>query len=54
MDNLASILRVPGLNRDVKDKVLRYIQNWAIALEGRPSLSYVGQVYKLLKAEGKA
>ncbi|KAI0042208.1 ubiquitin binding protein [Auriscalpium vulgare] len=52
MDNLVSILKIPTLNRDVKDKTLRYIQTWSLALEGKPALSYVGQVYKTLKSEG--
>ncbi|TFY81794.1 hypothetical protein EWM64_g2216 [Hericium alpestre] len=44
MDNLVSILKLPVLNRDVKIKILRYLQTWAIAFEGKPSLSYVGQL----------
>ncbi|EIN13284.1 VHS-domain-containing protein, partial [Punctularia strigosozonata HHB-11173 SS5] len=52
MDNLVSILRMPALNYEVKNKLLRLIQNWAIAFEGKPSLAYVPQVYKTLKAEG--
>lgn len=53
MDNLVSILKIPVLNLDVKNKILRLVQNWAIAFEGKPSLSYVGQVYKTLKIEGE-
>ncbi|KAG6333176.1 hypothetical protein ID866_5913 [Astraeus odoratus] len=52
MDNLVSILKIPGLNHVVKADILKYIQNWALAFEGKPSLSYVGQVYKTLKSEG--
>ncbi|KAH8111475.1 ubiquitin binding protein [Phellopilus nigrolimitatus] len=52
MDNLVSILKIPVLNLDVKNKMLRLIQNWAIAFEGKLSLSYVEQVYKVLKSEG--
>ncbi|KAI5120870.1 hypothetical protein M0805_008242 [Coniferiporia weirii] len=52
MDNLVSILKIPVLNLDVKNKILRLIQNWAIAFEGKPSLAYVGQVYKTLASEG--
>ncbi|EJD55109.1 hypothetical protein AURDEDRAFT_50745 [Auricularia subglabra TFB-10046 SS5] len=52
MDNLASIIRVPTVNHEVKTKVLRLIQNWAIAFEGKPTLSYVPQLYKALKSEG--
>ncbi|KAI0717516.1 hypothetical protein C8T65DRAFT_111586 [Cerioporus squamosus] len=52
MDNLVSILKMPALNHDVKNKILRYIQDWATAFEGKPSLSYVGEVYRTLQREG--
>ncbi|KAH9850576.1 ubiquitin binding protein [Lenzites betulinus] len=52
MDNFVSILKIPALNHDVKHKILRYIQDWALAFEGKPSLSYVGEVYKSLQREG--
>ena len=52
MDNLVSILKIPALNHDVKNKILRLIQNWSIAFEGRTNLSYVGEVYKTLQHEG--
>lgn len=68
MDNLVSILKIPvrqippathisltllqGLNIDVKNRILRHLQNWAIALEGKPLFSYVNQVYKTLGKEG--
>ncbi|EKM60542.1 uncharacterized protein PHACADRAFT_84579 [Phanerochaete carnosa HHB-10118-sp] len=52
MDNLVSILKIPALNHDVKNKILRFIQNWATAFEGRANLSYVGEVYKTLQHEG--
>ncbi|KAG5643816.1 hypothetical protein DXG03_009593 [Asterophora parasitica] len=52
MDNLVSILKVPGLNNDVKQNILRLIQNWSIVFEGKPPLFYVGQVYKTLLGEG--
>ncbi|EJF58826.1 ubiquitin binding protein [Dichomitus squalens LYAD-421 SS1] len=52
MDNLVSILKMPTLNHDVKNKILRYVQDWATAFEGKPSLSYVGEVYKTLQREG--
>lgn len=52
MDNLVSILKQPGLNHDVKNKILRLVQNWAIAFEGKTNLSYVGEVYKTLQNEG--
>ncbi|TDL22304.1 ubiquitin binding protein [Rickenella mellea] len=54
MDNLVSILKMPTLNHEVKTKMLRLIQNWAVAFEGKPALGYVGQVYKTLKNEGFA
>ena len=53
MDNLVSILKMPALNHDVKNKILRYVQDWATAFEGKPSLSYVGEVYKTLQREGE-
>jgi growth factor-regulated tyrosine kinase substrate len=52
MDNLVSILKFPALNPQVKGKILRLIQNWASAFEGKPALGYVLQVYKTLKSEG--
>ncbi|KAI0762461.1 hypothetical protein C8Q74DRAFT_1382419 [Fomes fomentarius] len=52
MDNLVSILKMPGLNHDVKNKILRVVQDWATAFEGKPSLSYVGEVYRTLQRDG--
>jgi hepatocyte growth factor-regulated tyrosine kinase substrate len=52
MDNLVSILKAPSLNRDVKSKILRCVQTWAISFKGKYNLSYVEQSYKTLKAEG--
>ena len=52
MDNLVSILKFPALNSQVKAKILRLVQNWASAFEGKPTLGYVSQVYKTLKGEG--
>ena len=52
MDNLVSILKMSGLNHDVKQKILRLVQNWSIAFEGKGTLSYVGEVYKTLQREG--
>ncbi|KAN0138637.1 ubiquitin binding protein [Lactarius tabidus] len=52
MDNLVSILKTPSLHRDVKGKILRYVQTWAISFKGKYHLNYVEQVYKSLKAEG--
>jgi growth factor-regulated tyrosine kinase substrate len=53
IDNLVSLLKTPALNLDVKNTMLRVIQIWAVAFEGKPSLSYVGQIYRELKAEGR-
>jgi hypothetical protein len=52
MDNLVSILKVPALNHQVKNTILRLVQNWSTALEGRYALAYVSQVYKTLQGEG--
>ena len=53
MDNLVSILKTPSLHRDVKSKILRCVQTWAISFKGKYHLNYVEQVYKTLKTEGK-
>ncbi|KIY65399.1 ubiquitin binding protein [Cylindrobasidium torrendii FP15055 ss-10] len=52
LDNLVSLLKIPGLNLDVKNKMLRLIQNWSIAFEGKPALSYAPAIYKQLMVEG--
>ncbi|KAI0809108.1 hypothetical protein BC629DRAFT_1482057 [Irpex lacteus] len=52
MDNLVSILKIPVLNHEVKTKILRLVQSWAIAFEGRGNLGYVGEVYRTLQNEG--
>ena len=52
IDNLVSILRIPNGSHEVKNNILRHIQNWSVAFEGKPSLSYVGTVYKTLQSEG--
>lgn len=52
MDNFVSILKMPTLNHDVKTKILRLIQNWALAFEGKPALGYVGEVHRTLQREG--
>ncbi|KAF8634107.1 hypothetical protein AX15_001073 [Amanita polypyramis BW_CC] len=51
MDNLVSILNMQNLHHEVKSTILKHIQNWSIAFEGKPNLSYVGQVYKNLQQE---
>lgn len=53
MDNLVSILKQPTLNHDVKTKILRLVQNWAISFEGKVNLGYVGEVYRTLQREGQ-
>lgn len=52
VDNLVSILNIQTLNHEVKTMILRLIQNWSVAFEGKPNLNYVGQVYKKLQQEG--
>jgi growth factor-regulated tyrosine kinase substrate len=53
MDNLVSILKIPTLNLEVKNNILRLVQNWSAAVEGKPALSYMGTVYKALTNEGE-
>lgn len=52
IDNLVSILRMEYLNLEVKNTILRLLQNWSIAFEGKPSLGYVGQICRTLQGEG--
>jgi len=55
MDNLTSLLKAYGgaaLNEEVKQKVLELIQAWAAGAEGRPTVSYIVEVYKSLQREG--
>ena len=52
MDNLLSILNIQNLNHEVKTAILRLIQNWGIAFEGKPNLNYVVQFYKDRQKEG--
>ncbi|EJT99012.1 ubiquitin binding protein [Dacryopinax primogenitus] len=52
MDDLASIVKSPGVNRDVKLKILRLVQTWARGMEGNSELKYVGETYKTLKSSG--
>lgn len=53
MDNLVSILKIPTLNLEVKNNILRLVQNWSVAFEGKPALSYLATVYKTLTNEGE-
>lgn len=41
-----------AMNQDVKQKVLRLVQNWAVAFESKPTLAYAGEVYRQLQREG--
>ncbi|KAF3903248.1 hypothetical protein ABW20_dc0105890 [Dactylellina cionopaga] len=54
IDNLISLMNAPAqpINLDVKFKILELVQAWAIAFEGQPQLSHVGDTYRLLKHEG--
>ncbi|KAI8384873.1 uncharacterized protein BYT42DRAFT_612540 [Radiomyces spectabilis] len=52
MDDMVSIMRAPGCNLDVKNKILSVIQTWGIASKGKSTLSYMTDTYTLLKAEG--
>ena len=52
IDNLVSILKQPALNLDVKNRILFHVQNWAIGLEGKATMGYLGTVYNSLQREG--
>ncbi|KIY51193.1 VHS-domain-containing protein [Fistulina hepatica ATCC 64428] len=52
MDNLVSILKMPSLNSDVKQTILRLVQNWGNTFSSNPALSYVTTTYKSLQHEG--
>ncbi|PWW80825.1 ubiquitin binding protein [Tuber magnatum] len=53
VDNLVSLLKAPyELDPKVESKILELIQTWASAFEGRSHLSYVGEIYRMLKNEG--
>ncbi|KAL5440491.1 Vacuolar protein-sorting-associated protein 27 [Paraphaeosphaeria minitans] len=55
LDNLTSLLKAPGAvapDQSVKNKMLELMQSWALAAEGRSSLSYFNEVYYALQREG--
>ena len=41
-----------GMNSEVRRKTLDLIQNWGIAFRGTADLTYICDVYNLLRAEG--
>ncbi|KAA8909274.1 hypothetical protein TRICI_004586 [Trichomonascus ciferrii] len=54
MDSAMLALKPPSgtVNYDVKQLMLEYIQNWAIAFDNQIQLSYVNKIYNQLKEEG--
>lgn len=54
MDSAMLALKPPNgtVNYDVKQLMLEYIQNWAIAFDNQIQLSYVNKIYSQLKQEG--
>jgi hypothetical protein len=42
------------MNGDVRRKALELIQAWATAFRGMPDLTYIVDVYNLLRTEGRA
>lgn len=54
MDSCVLVLKPlsGGVNPDVKQLMLEYLQNWAHAFEGQMQLGYVDKVYRQLKDEG--
>ncbi|KIK65962.1 hypothetical protein GYMLUDRAFT_38430 [Collybiopsis luxurians FD-317 M1] len=52
IDNLSSILRMDSLNLEVKNTILRLLQNWSVSFESKPSLGYVAQTCRNLQHEG--
>ncbi|KAL7414353.1 hypothetical protein BDY24DRAFT_339617, partial [Mrakia frigida] len=52
IDNLASILKLQSTNAEVKRVGLDLFQQWALAFQSKPELSYVCEVYRGMKDEG--
>ncbi|KAI8872754.1 hypothetical protein GQ42DRAFT_112936, partial [Ramicandelaber brevisporus] len=53
MDDLVSIVNNPaGCHREVKERILELIQEWAHSFQSQGELGYVMTVYKRLKNEG--
>ncbi|GJJ69492.1 hepatocyte growth factor-regulated tyrosine kinase substrate [Entomortierella parvispora] len=51
-DNLTSILKAPGCNVDVKNRILALLQTWGRLFRGKPGLGYVCDTYMILQHEG--
>ncbi|KAI9363044.1 vacuolar protein sorting-associated protein 27 [Zopfochytrium polystomum] len=53
LDNLVSLAKAySGTDQAVRQKVLELLQTWGIAAKGRSELSYLSEVYSMLKREG--
>ncbi|CED83781.1 Membrane trafficking and cell signaling protein HRS, contains VHS and FYVE domains [Phaffia rhodozyma] len=52
IDNLVSVLRIQTVNHEVKKIGLDFFQQWALAFQSKPELSYVYEVYKSMKQDG--
>ncbi|KAF9107526.1 Vacuolar protein-sorting-associated protein 27 [Mortierella sp. GBA35] len=52
IDNLTSILKAPGVNPEVRKKILALIQTWGRLFLSKRGLGYVSDTYQILKHEG--
>ncbi|KAG9070731.1 Vacuolar protein-sorting-associated protein 27 [Linnemannia hyalina] len=52
IDNLTSILKAPGINLEVRKKILALIQTWGRLFISKRGLGYVADTYQILKNEG--
>ncbi|KAF9150334.1 Vacuolar protein-sorting-associated protein 27 [Linnemannia schmuckeri] len=52
IDNLTSILKTPGVNLEVRKKILALIQTWGRLFISKRGLGYVSDTYQILKSEG--